>query len=204
MRIPTLREARAAARLDIAGREALHAACPHEPGRCAIEAAETVAASRRDLVTVALALACSWLVTVATAVAFPNWTTYMGRSNEPQKLWLIFAVFAGACTAFVLVREVPRARRSQLEARAVAAAGPRCDPWPVALTWKGRRPRSPRLPMRALFLVPALALSGVVLALTGSLVVAGLVAAFAGYYLSLLSDGFLARHQKRHDGAQRA
>jgi len=123
---PELREARAAARLDIAGREALHGRASRA-GRCAIEAAET---SQRLAATGDVPWpGCSWLVTVATAV-LPNWTTYMGRSMSPRSCGLSLPCLrccTGSCWC-------ARCEGATLPTRGAgrSCSGPSLRPWPVA------------------------------------------------------------------------
>ena len=80
-------------------------------------------------------------MTFSLAVAVPNWTM-LGRRG-PIFIWEAAAILSCGVTVVVLAC-VPRDLRGQEEARSVAAAGPVWDPWPIALAWKGRRPRQGR------------------------------------------------------------
>lgn len=138
-RVPTFRETRKVAHLDSAGREALHGPCRHLPkGSCPIEAAETVAVLRAGLTMTAFIVGLCWLLTIAIAVVLPNWTM-LGKWG-PIDVWWAGAALSGGESAIWLAF-VPRNRRAQQQDRSVAAAGPDWDPWPVAVAWKGRRPR---------------------------------------------------------------
>jgi hypothetical protein len=139
VRIPTFRETQRAAHLDSAGREALHGQYPHLPhGGCPVEAAETVTPLRANSTVIAFVVGLCWLLTITLAVVFPNWEL-LGRGG-PADVWLLGVGLSGGETLILLVW-VSRNQRAREQALSVAAGGPDWDPWPVALAWKGRRPR---------------------------------------------------------------
>jgi hypothetical protein len=89
----------------------------------------------------ALVVGFFWLVTFVLAVAIPSWTMLVPGGHI--FIWEAAAILSGGETVVVLAF-VPRNLRGQQDARSVAAAGPDWDPWPIAMTWRGRRPRQGR------------------------------------------------------------
>jgi hypothetical protein len=132
----------AADRLDDAGRAALHADCPHRPdGACPIEAAEAARYTTVEIVAEVAILVVLWIAVPVVGIAFSGWHTDT-VSQQHAPVWPLFLAFATGMTV-IFGADLPRLAQNRRESKAIAAAGPTCDPWPLARSWPGRHHRRP-------------------------------------------------------------
>jgi MFS superfamily sulfate permease-like transporter len=185
--------------MDDPGREALHGSVVHRSQeRCPIEAAEEATFLRADMQILISAVLLLWIVTITVALIAPHWT--LRTPERPaERFWFLFAVCSTVLTV-MFSRTWLSVSRKRREAERAASKGPDLDPWELARSWPGRRPKppTPRPEVHPVVWLTTLAVAVLILLATHSWLGATVVAAWAGYTISILRNWVVSLVHRHH------